>query len=336
MNTDIMKYTTYQEKFDKNEDEETLCPAFDLSAWHTDDAEWMKQRKAQWRIIQKNLKVFDLRYKHRAHPLLRNFFLTGEHDLRLNYSSGIGGGGFLDYPGCWFLILHPDQNADTLNEHRYKRHRNEINYQKGQAYHLFGFFLSKCNLGPIAGDSLFNGAEELLCQYLVDHLSIDNYNFHPNPEYQKSDYLNDPKFDRSAYCRGGGVLWSSCILFLKNQYDDEYPNQWPRNYLRGMVTAALLRVERFMQHKLEWVDHMLTLNDDPNVPDEFKLYDGFLIGTSRMMEIYQNAKENYKNEERDELVEEVFTAFEQIIIQPSQTMHPKFSEALNTPEYHLF
>ncbi|MCP3849284.1 MAG: hypothetical protein GY694_03440 [Gammaproteobacteria bacterium] len=324
--------TNYSYPKNLEEDEysgDDLFPAYDISAWKIDDAMWMKQRKRQWRDIQKNLEVFDLRYKQRAYPLLKNFFLYGEHNRSTGHDAGIGGGGFLGNGCFWVIMLHPDNSTNIFNEIRYKRYRNEKSYIKSKLNLIF-YLIGYLTHAPAIGDSLFNHREDLLFKDLIDYMSIDNYNHHPDSQFVKSDYLSDNEFYRSPYFRVGICMLGACERFLENSESEDYPGQFPHNYSRGVVKQCLPRLPQYLSVFLEWVNHYL---NNPEIDKEEKWPLRPQYSMRLLMRMFHSSTAYFRAKSLpvdDELVDEVLQMYETHIYEPIKSMHPDIHRVLVT------
>ena len=81
---------------------------FDKSDWHVDDPQWMAERKALWRDVEKRwLHVGTACCCRKEMPVLRKYFLTGEIDwdeFALTQSRSFT-----------LMLLHPRQEYETLH-----------------------------------------------------------------------------------------------------------------------------------------------------------------------------------------------------------------------------
>ena len=65
-----------------------MLTEFNLADWKTEDKEWVKARKLQWKEIEKRWRVADPSFSGRKYlPIFRDFFLTGNLDLQSFYQS---------------------------------------------------------------------------------------------------------------------------------------------------------------------------------------------------------------------------------------------------------
>ncbi len=84
-----------------------MLTEFNLADWKTEDKEWVKARKLQWKEIEKRWRVADPSFSRRKYmPIFRDFFLTGKLDLDDFYESQ--GGTFT------LMLLHPNQTYEQL------------------------------------------------------------------------------------------------------------------------------------------------------------------------------------------------------------------------------
>lgn len=136
-----------------------MLTEFNLADWKTEDKEWVKARKLQWKEIEKRWRVADPSFSGRKYmAIFRDFFLTGKLDLDDFYESQ--GGTFT------LMLLHPNQTYEQLRlfmdaimeTHRYSRLYEQYNYTynasvKGaQSFHQFE---------KLGGEGLFYGLDEL-------------------------------------------------------------------------------------------------------------------------------------------------------------------------------
>jgi hypothetical protein len=145
-----------------------MLTEFNLADWKTEDKEWVKARKLQWKEIEKRWRVADPSFSRRKYmPIFRDFFLTGKLDLDDFYESQ--GGSFT------LMLLHPNQTYEQLRlfmdaimePYRYSRLYEQYNYtynasvEGAQGFHQFE---------KLGGEGLFYGLDELYARlFFGDH-----------------------------------------------------------------------------------------------------------------------------------------------------------------------
>ncbi len=145
-----------------------MLTEFNLADWKTEDKEWVKARKLQWKEIEKRWRVADPSFSRRKYmPIFRDFFLTGKLDLEDFYESQ--GGSFT------LMLLHPNQTYEQLRlfmdavmeYYKYLRLYEQFSY----AY--FASVLGAQGFSQFAAlgsDGLFGGEDELYARlFLGEH-----------------------------------------------------------------------------------------------------------------------------------------------------------------------
>ncbi|WP_159084084.1 hypothetical protein [Saccharobesus litoralis] len=162
----------------------------DISAWKTDDKRWVKERKAQWRILKK--KLLQLTGIEGGYPIksLEKYFLTGKFELSGVENPIMGnvfnGGVFIEF---WLHPDHSEENFDRIIEN-YKQACLEENVSfLGRQIGQWRYFLSMMGGGSytelafpdryqfdLEEGSFFDNLEYLVYEKLVPHrFTKDHY-----------------------------------------------------------------------------------------------------------------------------------------------------------------
>lgn len=144
-----------------------MLTEFNLADWKTEDKEWVKARKLQWKEIEKRWRVADPSFSGRKYlPIFRDFFLTGNLDLQGFYQSQ---GNTLT-----LMLLHPNQTyvqlrlfMDAMQPYEY------LDIYDRYRYAYFASVLGAQGFSQFAAlgsDGLFGGEYELYARlFLGEH-----------------------------------------------------------------------------------------------------------------------------------------------------------------------
>ena len=192
-----------------------------METWHTNDKEWTKQRREQWKGIQIRLK--NLNIEKKDIPAVKKYFLSGEIDL--------------DHPIEKMLLgpllemwLHPDRSEDHWREirerylddpnkaHRYSRSRGD--------FARVAFNLRNPDfMGLGEEESFFDGLEERLFHFFQmnqlaegrkSEISEDQYLLEAKSSLSKaraySVYLKIPRPNAYLIYRWELPVWHEAML----------------------------------------------------------------------------------------------------------------------------
>ena len=138
-----------------------LNKKIDKSAWHSDDANWLKQRKQQWKKLsamlkkEKTLLPKDIRY-------FKNYFLTGElhqeeDEFKYPHTSN----------DVIIMMFHPDQSEANLLAIYNAYHNNKPNIYSGK------FFIRSIGGADFGAEGVLGGNEALYCKILFGTTNED-------------------------------------------------------------------------------------------------------------------------------------------------------------------
>ena len=87
----------------------------DPNAWHYEDKAWLAKRKAEWKYIQKNLKICSstMFYKGPSLSAHKNFFFKGEYEKN-NLGIKAGAGYITPLIMIWY---YPEISASLANKY---------------------------------------------------------------------------------------------------------------------------------------------------------------------------------------------------------------------------
>ena len=135
-----------------------MLTEFNLADWKTEDKEWVKTRKLQWKEIEKRWRVADPSFSGRKYmPIFRDFFLTGNLDLQSFYQSqGNTLTLMLLYPNQTYeqlrLFMDAMQPYEYLGPYERYSYAYDASVAGAQGFHQFE---------KLGGEGLFYGLDEL-------------------------------------------------------------------------------------------------------------------------------------------------------------------------------
>ena len=243
-----------------------------MSAWHTENKEWMKERKRQWASVSKrvnDLYFIDSEWK----PAIKHFFLTGElkkesHNLK-NFQ-------FAPFFALWF---HPD---DSLQNWEHMREMLFDDWQWLDSAARLREVLSGLGELPEGGvGSFFDGRDERLYDFFFkrglkrEHFpEMDDMKFesHASVCYQSimcsiNSALNTERWGApNPYNSVNYRLeeWRDSIILA---YD---PERKELEYMLERLDQTLAEPDRFVNERVDLARRVNEVLDDPTLPTEFK------------------------------------------------------------------
>jgi hypothetical protein len=243
-----------------------------MSTWHTEDKEWMKERKRQWASVSKrvnDLYFIDSEWK----PAIKHFFLTGE-EKKGDFTMST-----LDTAPLFALWFDPDDSIEHwqwLRKHRY----TDLKWRYSGS-RLLEVLRGLGELPEGGVGSFFDGRDERLYDFFFKR-GLKREHF---PE------MDDMKFENHA-----SVCYQSIICSINYALDTESwgtPNpynsvnyrleEWrdsiilaydpERKELEDMLECldqTLAEPDRFVNERVDLARRVNEVLDDPTLPTEFK------------------------------------------------------------------
>ncbi len=241
-----------------------------MTSWHCDDKEWMKQRRTEWREVQKKvnaLRFLDKEWK----PAVKHYYLTGEE------SGGdfcIKTLGFAPLIEMWF---NPDDSSGNWERIRNKyKETSKWEYSKFRCYEVIS------GLGRLyfykSNDSFFNGNEERLFDLFFQRgLKRECHSDKTDDEFKK--YAWDKFRGRASH-----IFWSlyddtcnpfNAINFQLDEWRDSFilsydPERKELEWVVQLVDETLEAPDKFSSERYMLAVKVNAVLEDVTLPEAAK------------------------------------------------------------------
>ncbi len=183
-----------------------------LGDWQPDNAEWMAQRKDEWRNIKRNLDNMPLRIKKRDQKHHKNFFLYGKFDASLDES----GGEAFAYALPLFEVWYAPKINDTFIQDIYNKQMFPHPFTESRG------LLFEIGIGPFLPPyGMMGGREEQVIKML-----------YPGLDWQEKMYFSDEDSEGMMFSEHPIGLVTSCLNLTSGLLMNSSPNPYaPGQYL---------------------------------------------------------------------------------------------------------
>jgi len=216
--------------------------------WLVDDKEWMKSRRANWKVIKRKIDKLGF-LENEEKKALKNYYLLGEEDENWPLTN-MTGGALLE------LWLNPDKSEEQWNKIREKdkNHTNRFNYASNKEFMNINSHLNKYCLD--AELSFFDGLEERLCKYFhLDRLLREDW-----PELEEDIFIKKAK-EGLSLCRS-----------FDNYLREESPNPYDITQYQVNRWFDAVKISfnpKYKIHGLDWmIESMCSVLNEPNTHHE--------------------------------------------------------------------